>query len=157
MSESLRDFALRTYRVEGVSEDLLSLQDEAGCDVTLVLWCLWLAQQGRQPGADLPSALDWSRTWGETVTRPLRAARRAAKPLAASDKGIAALRQRIQQAEIDSELVTLDRLETAAPGEPALEGFARLARSNLSAYAGVARLNASFETLISRILPAVET
>ena len=69
---------------------------------------------------------------------------------------IAALRARIQKAEIDSEIVTLDRLEAAAPGRPDAGDFATLAAANLDAYAHKAELTVSFETVISRISPAVE-
>ena len=51
---------------------------------------------------------------------------------------------------------TLERLETRAPGQEAEGDFASLANANLTDYAAAAGLNASFDTLISRILPAVE-
>lgn len=156
MTESLKAFSLRIYDAEGVREALLDLQDTAGCDVTLVLWCGWLAAQGRTPGGDLDAAVAWGRDWGDTVTRPLRAARRAIKPHAKADDDIAVLRQRVKAIELESEIITLERLETRAPGEAATGDFASLAKANLTAYAAAAGLNASFKTLISRILPAVE-
>lgn len=156
MTESLKAFSLRIYDAEGVREALLDLQDTAGCDVTLVLWSCWLAAMGRVPGDDLQTALDWGRDWGDTVTRPLRAARRAIKPHAEADDDIAVLRQRVKSIELETEIVTLERLETRAPGEAVPGEFSRLAASNLTDYAAAAGLNTSFETLISRILPAVE-
>ncbi|MCF8879989.1 TIGR02444 family protein [Hyphobacterium sp. SN044] len=156
MTESLKTFSLRIYDAEGVREALLDLQDTAGCDVTLVLWCCWLAAMGRMPGDDLQIALDWGRDWGDTVTRPLRAARRAIKPHAEADDDIAVLRQRVKTIELETEIITLERLETRAPGEAATGDFRGLAAANLTAYAAAAGLNASFKTLISRILPAVE-
>lgn len=156
MSESLKAFSLRIYDADGVREALLDLQDTAGCDVTLVLWCCWLAAMGRAPGNDLQNALDWGRDWGDAVTRPLRAARRAIKPHAESDDDIAVLRQRVKTLELETEIITLERLEMRAPGQEADADFASLANANLTDYAAAAGLNASFETLISRILPAVE-
>lgn len=156
MSESLKAFSLRIYDAEGVREALLDLQDTHGCDVTLVLWCCWLAAMGRVPGDGLQAALDWGRDWGDTVTRPLRAARRAIKPHAEADDDIAVLRQRVKTIELEAEIITLERLETRAPGEAATGEFQELTAANLTAYAAAAGLNASFKKLISRILPAVE-
>ena len=156
MNEGLKAFSLRIYDANGVREALLDQQDTAGCDVTLVLWCLWLAAAGRAPGDDLETAINWGRDWGDAVTRPLRAARRAIKPHAGSDDAIAVLRQRLKALELESEIITLERLETNAPGQEADADFVSLANANLTDYAAAAGLNASFETLISRILPAVE-
>ncbi|MEN0654218.1 MULTISPECIES: TIGR02444 family protein [Hyphobacterium] len=156
MSESLKAFSLRVYDAEGVREALLDLQDTAGCDVTLVLWCCWLAATGRAAGDGLHRALDWSRDWGDAVTRPLRAARQAIKPHAETDEGVAVLRQRVKTLELESEIITLERLNICAQGTAMAGDFRSLAAANLTAYAAAAGLNASFETVISRILPAVE-
>lgn len=156
MTGTLKTFSLRVYDAPGVREVLLDLQDRAGCDVTVVLWCVWLAAQGRETGTSLPAAIDWSQTWGRTVTAPLRSARRAAKPLAEDDEAIRVFRQRVKTIELDSEIITLERLETAAPGQAASGDFAALARGNLQAYAAAARLTVSFETLIECISPAVK-
>ena len=144
MSESLKDFSLRIYALDGVRDSLLDLQDKAGCDVALVLWCLWLAAEKRVPGPSLPLALDWSRTWGAEVTTPLRTARRAAKTPAATDAAIETFRQHLKALELDSEFITLQRLEADAPGCGGAGEFSALARDNLADYACAAQLTASF-------------
>ncbi|GAA6151161.1 TIGR02444 family protein [Pseudoteredinibacter isoporae] len=38
-------FSLDFYGEEEVAETLLTMQDEYGCQVNMILWCLWLGQQ----------------------------------------------------------------------------------------------------------------
>lgn len=152
MAESLKDFSLRIYRADTVRGALLDLQDEASCDVTVVLWALWLAAQGRKPGdGELEGVLDWSRNWGAQVTAPLRQARRAAKSYAEGDEDISVFRQRLKTEELDSEIITLERLERLAPGQTAEGNFTALAASNLQAYAKAAGLTARFDDVIAHV------
>jgi uncharacterized protein (TIGR02444 family) len=112
MSESFWDFSLRFYRLQGVAETCLDLQDRHDVDVNMVLFVLWAASRGQVLDAATIAATDrTARPWRETVTQPLRAARRALKTrLDGFDTtGTASLRQQVMAAELDSE-----RLQQAA-------------------------------------------
>jgi len=106
MSEAFWDFSLRFYQVPGVAESCLDLQDRDGADVNLVLFALWAASNGHQLDAAAIAAADLvARQWRETVTRPLRAARRVLKTTLEGfdDTEVAALRQQVMAAELESE------------------------------------------------------
>ncbi len=80
MNEAFWTFSLRFYQLPGVAESCIELQDRHGADVNLVLFALWAAASGHQLDAEAIAAADRAaRQWRETVTQPLRAARRALK------------------------------------------------------------------------------
>ena len=43
------DFSLAIYRLPGVADRLIALQDDYDADVNLVLFCCWCGQEGRLP------------------------------------------------------------------------------------------------------------
>ncbi|MDN3525109.1 TIGR02444 family protein [Halomonas sabkhae] len=108
--ESLWDFALALYARDGVESACLTLQDEAGVEVTELLWRCWLYRHDLQAG-DIPAAL---REWQRTVITPLRQMRRDLKAEAEAQPSVSTLRQRIKQAELDAEQECLRRLESAS-------------------------------------------
>ena len=74
------DFSLRFYARPGVAAACLDLQDEAGADVNVVLYLLFLASQGRQLAQTEVAEIDnLVAVWREQVVRPLRSARRHLK------------------------------------------------------------------------------
>jgi uncharacterized protein (TIGR02444 family) len=112
MTEAFWTFSLRFYQRPGVAETCIELQDRHGADVNLLLFALWAAASGHQLDAEAIAAADrTARQWRQTVTQPLRAARRALKTgpdhFDASD--VAALRRQVMAAELESE-----RLQQAA-------------------------------------------
>jgi len=75
-------FCLRIYAIPGIDTDLLSLQNDDGADVLLLLFCLWLAAEGIAPDAaqvHIDDAAAWAAGWQADVVAPLRAARSAMK------------------------------------------------------------------------------
>lgn len=105
-------FSLDRYRREGVAPLCLRLQDEAGADVNLVFFCLWLAGEGYRIDGDRFTrlVLQPARAWHEDIVRPLRAVRRLMKgrePVAGAAL-VEPVRQKVQAAEIATE-----RLEQA--------------------------------------------
>lgn len=101
------NFSLDRYRRPGVAEICLVMQDEAGVDVNLLLFCLWCGQEGVALEAEDIAALDDAGpgAWREQVVRPLRAARRAMKepPTAFEPSETERLRTALKHVEIESE------------------------------------------------------
>jgi uncharacterized protein (TIGR02444 family) len=106
MTEAFWAFSLRFYQLPGVAESCIALQDRHGADVNLVLFALWAAASGHRLDAEPIAAADRAaRQWRETVTRPLRAARRALKtgPDGFGESEVSALRRQVIAAELESE------------------------------------------------------
>lgn len=114
---SLWDFALDFYARPGVSRRLLRLQDEAGMDVCVMLWRLWLHHYGLVPTVSAERALAEVHAWQREYTRPLRDRRRRLKPAAISDPALAPLRQALKEAELLAEKAALARLEALSRQE----------------------------------------
>lgn len=108
---SLWDFALDFYARPGLAQRLLRLQDDAGMDVCVLLWRLWLNGHGLAPTAEAEHALAEVAAWQHDYTRPLRDRRRWLKSAAADDPTLAELRETLKEAELMAEKVALGRLE----------------------------------------------
>lgn len=130
-------FSLRFYALPDVAHACLQLQDEADVDVNLMLFLLFLAENGRAVTRDDVARLDASiAPWRSGVVEPLRALRRRLKsgvgeiPTATSE----GLRTMVKKIELEAERLEQGRLENAAPslGKPAPRSEA--ARINLAAY-----------------------
>lgn len=75
------DFALSVYGRDAPRAAFLRLQDEGGADVPMLLWCLWLAHEGRSVSPDaMTGAVAFSRAWRAAMVDPLRRVRRTVKP-----------------------------------------------------------------------------
>jgi uncharacterized protein (TIGR02444 family) len=130
-------FSLEIYGRPNLSPHLIALQDGAGRDVNILLFCLYAGLVlGRRLGPDELVALASSVAgWNAAVTEKLRAVRRDLKPLAA-DPEIARLRSAVQVAELDAERLGQGRIEAALSEGPREAPGAYLARANLFAYGG---------------------
>ena len=114
----LWDFALAVYARSGVEAACLTLQDEHGQCVPLLLWRLWAVAEGR--GIDpvlLAGAAETAKAWEDAATVPLRDIRRRLKrrfpPV--SDSARAALREDLKAAELSAERLLLETLEALTP------------------------------------------
>ena len=133
--ESFWDYSIRVYALPRVSESCLTLQDEFGFDVNLILFSCW---HGREYGALntslLHKCLTFSALWSTKVVQPLRSARRWMKsPIEIdADKLLTPkvqtdfqqLRAQIKKIELQSEKFQEEMLEsfvTEKPRELALE------------------------------------
>lgn len=102
-------WSLRLYGRPGVSPSCIALQDRAGVDVNLLLFCLWTGHRRTAlPAAAMAAALKVAREW-RSVMMPWRAARRALKPL-----GEPRLRAALLRLEIRAERLQQDRLQAIA-------------------------------------------
>ncbi len=109
------DFSLRVYARPGVAQEALRLQDAAGQDVNLLLFCCWAGACGHELSAEEAHRLEAvSAGWREAVVRQLRAVRRYLKPLEGED-GISALRAAVKRQELEAERLQQDRLNAALP------------------------------------------
>jgi uncharacterized protein (TIGR02444 family) len=132
-------FSLRSYRLPGVEVALLALQEEAGTDTNLLLWCCWQASLGRAlDRRTLKRAMAAVARWQADVIAPLRRARRSLKaaPQGLPDGFAADLRQRIGAAELDMEYAEQRVLFELAR---ALPPVARPTAPRKAAQTGVAR------------------
>ena len=74
--EGFWDFSVRTYRTDGVPDACLSLQNDYGADVNMLLYCCWIGAYIGQYDRDLfARASAFSTLWAEHVVVPLRSAR----------------------------------------------------------------------------------
>jgi len=107
------DFAMWAYGEPDVEKACLALQNRLGADVTMIMFCLWLAQRGTPGGylaRYLGAAIKLSRDWQRSFVEPLRTARNNFKDfIVNTDMGGAELaaandlRDRIKQCELDME------------------------------------------------------
>lgn len=104
-------FALDFYARPGVARRLLFLQDEAGLDVCVLLWRLWLGYLDLAPTPSAEQALNEVHAWQRDYTWPLRERRRWLKPAAARDPELARLRHTLKDAELLAEKAALAQLE----------------------------------------------
>jgi uncharacterized protein (TIGR02444 family) len=133
-------FSLQFYRIPGVADACIRLQDEAGVDVNLLLFLLWNASMGRQLSrADVEDVERRVAEWRDGVVIPLRDLRRKLKSHPGMiEKGTAeAFRTRIKQVELEAERLQQEALFAVAQAAPlaqlVLDGQAA-ARNNVTAY-----------------------
>ena len=142
------DASLRVYGREGVAESCLSLQDECGCDVNLLLFCGWVAAAGAGTlDADsLRQLVERTLGWQADVVQPLREARRR---LRRGHLGIApdhteSLRKRVQALELEAEHLEQLLLAGAVGLMPDDDGDDRYrgrdAADNMAVYFAVANI-----------------
>lgn len=133
-------FSLGFYRVPGVADACIRLQDGCGVDVNLLLYLLWLAISRRTvTRADIEAIERLIAPWRDQAVIPLRGVRRAIKtPPAAIDPVLAGLlRTKVKALELEAERLQQEALyalaQTAPAGEPAPSPEAA-ARANIAAY-----------------------
>jgi uncharacterized protein (TIGR02444 family) len=129
-SDYLPQFALAVYGHDGVPAACLLLQNRVDLDVNLILFGAYLGavwQRGLTE-ADLTTAQDRVRDWHVDVVRPLRSVRQRLKdgPAPAPSPATIDLRSKLQQLEIEAELIELGELHDVAAGldGPILTGTA---------------------------------
>ena len=113
----LWEFSLTLYAEPGVAASCLSLQNQHGFDVNLVLFCIWYGfRYGDLTDDLLSNALNLSKCWREAVTQPLRSLRdrlttNRNESVFSSSLEISDLRERIKSAELDAERIQQQELE----------------------------------------------
>jgi uncharacterized protein (TIGR02444 family) len=148
-------FSLQFYRLPGVAEACIALQEESGVDVNLLLFLLWHARAGRILAvADVERLEAEIAPWRGATVVPLRAIRRALKaPPGLVEPGTAeAFRTRIKAVELEAERLQQEamhaRVRASLLGQAA-PSVHDAARANIAAYQRIC--GATFAA------PAVET
>ena len=146
-SEGFWDFSVRTYRTEGVPDACLSLQDEHGADVNMLLYCCWVgAYKGKFDQALFDSCSEFSSRWADKVVKPLRSARTWMKHAGCEAESVPTeacmkLRDDIKSVEFAAEKMQQEVLESLvsveAMRDDALDGVI----ANLLCYAEYAGVN----------------
>ena len=121
---SLWDFAVTAHARPGVDAVCLELQDIHGQCVSLLLWRLWTAVEGRAVTPEtLEAATACARLWDDAAITPLRAVRRRLKsphpPVPDAER--LALRGRVANVELASERLLLETLEALTPSPDGAE------------------------------------
>jgi uncharacterized protein (TIGR02444 family) len=154
-------FSLAFYRMPGVAEACIRLQEEAGADVNLLLFLLWHGALGRRLSAAEIARLEQDiAAWREATVIPLRAIRRALKsPPGLVEAGTAeAFRTRIKAVELEAERLQqeamYERVRACLLGEAA-PSVAEAARANVAAYGTTCR-TAFADGDVDTLLAAVE-
>jgi len=138
-------FSLQFYRLPGVAEACIALQEDSGADVNLLLFLLWHgAQLRRLAGAEIEALEQKIAAWRDLTVIPLRAIRRALKsPPGLVEGGAAeALRTRIKAVELEAERLQqeamYDLVRVSLLGETA-PSVAQAARANVAGYGRICR------------------
>ncbi len=131
-------FSVGFYNRKGAEAACIALQDTYGADVDVVLFALWCASRGQRLDVDGLAAVDAAiSSWRTTVVRPIRQARRALKlapPSLFAPAAIAALRERLLSAELESERLQHAAMEGLAP-PPGMDEPGPTAHDNLACFA----------------------
>jgi len=152
-------FSLRFYRQREVADACITLQEEAGIDVNLLLFLLWHATQKRALSA--PEVADLERRvapWRDITVIPLRTMRRALKSPPALVAGASAelFRTRIKAVGREAERLQQEAMhDLGVPllgkDAPSLEAAAR---ANIAAYAAMCATafpKSAIETLLAAL------
>ena len=156
-SGDLWEFSLKLYAEPGVAASCLSLQNQHGFDVNLVLFCIWYGFRHGELTEDLlETALETSDSWRKTVVQPLRHLRTRLKRALvegaySSSSEISVLRELIKTAELDAERIQQQELEKlieqSVKKKPASVRGERPTRRNLDKLA--ASRGAGLDTAVS--------
>lgn len=115
MDNSLWQFSLQHYARANVANVCLDMQERFCCNTNILLWALWLSQQGKLLTLDiLQQALLEIEGWQQDYVLPLRQMRQKLKAslltAESPDESKQELRQSILQAELLAERQVLARL-----------------------------------------------
>jgi uncharacterized protein (TIGR02444 family) len=107
MSNPLWEYSKENYAREGVAEACLSLQDDHGLDVNVLLYAAWLAAEGRRPDrGHIEALLRDVGPWRERVVEPLRSLRRQWRDY----EPVSLLREQLKTLELEAERIQQDRM-----------------------------------------------
>lgn len=118
--ERFWDFSVRTYRTDGVPDACLSLQNDHGADVNMLLYCCWIGVRSGSFDAELfASASEFSSHWAEHVVAPLRSARTWMKHTGCTTQDVPTdacmtLRDEVKSVEFAAEKLQQEVLESLA-------------------------------------------
>jgi uncharacterized protein (TIGR02444 family) len=136
-------FSLAFYRRPGVADACLALQDQAGVDVNVMLYLLYVAAQGhRVDPNDMRRIEAVAAVWRDAIVAPLREIRRKLKaPIGSFAPAVTSgLRDDVKRIELAAERIeqqTLESLIALDAAQPDIRERLAYAHANLAAYADV--------------------
>jgi uncharacterized protein (TIGR02444 family) len=150
-------FSLRFYRQREVADACITLQEEVGIDVNLLLFLLWHATQKRALSA--PEVADLERRvapWRNMTVIPLRTVRRALKSPPALVPGAAAelFRTKIKAVELEAERLQQEAMHDLPLLGKDASSLEAAARANIAAYAAMCATafpKSAIETLLAAL------
>lgn len=155
--ERFWDFSVRTYRTDGVPDACLSLQDDYGADVNMLLYCCWIGVRSGSFDTELfASASEFSSHWAERVVAPLRSARTWMKQSGCTAVDVPTdacmtLRDEIKSVEFASEKLQQEVLESLAANSQARSAghdqVLQEVTANLELYASFAGIDISADVM----------
>lgn len=138
-------FSVKFYAEPGVAQACIDLQDQAGVDVNILFFLLWMATQNRQLGnAEVAGLEQTIGAWRDMAVVPLRQVRRALKtpPAAMAPPDAEGFRTRIKAVELEAERLQQEAMyglaQRSAIGSPASSRI-EAARSSAAAYQALLR------------------
>lgn len=155
--ERFWDFSVRTYRTEGVPDACLSLQNDHGADVNMLLYCCWIGvRSGSFDTALFAGASEFSSHWTEHVVAPLRSARTWMKQsgctaLEVPTDACMTLRDEIKSVEFAAEKLQQEVLESLAVNNQirsaGYDQVVAAVMANLELYASFAGIDISADVM----------
>jgi uncharacterized protein (TIGR02444 family) len=155
--EKFWDFSVRTYRTDGVPDACLSLQNDHGADVNMLLYCCWVGVHSGSFDTELfASASEFSSHWAKHVVAPLRSARTWMKHTGCTAVDVPTdacmtLRDEIKAVEFASEKLQQEVLETlAVNSQTRSAGYDQVLQevtANLELYANFAGIDISADVM----------
>jgi uncharacterized protein (TIGR02444 family) len=130
-------FSLSFYRRPKVADACISLQEEAGVDVNLLLYLFWQARRERLLVVDDVAAIEARiGPWREATVVPMRQVRRALRtPPALIDASTAeTFRNRVKAVELEAERLQQEAMYALPPPGRAAGSSEEAATANVKAY-----------------------
>ena len=126
-------FSLAVYKPADVAAECLALQEAAGLDVNLLLFCAWLGTRGIVLSrSDIEAASRVVGSWHNSVVRPLRGVRRHIKTQYGD--AFEPLRSRVKDDELQAEQVEQAMLFAYAQGIQSSSDRVDAVARNVNAY-----------------------
>ena len=122
--EEFWTFSVRVYADVAVPPACLTLQNDHGLDVNMLLYCCWLGAHGARLDTDLlERALTFAGPWSAQVVKPLRRARTWMKHDSNARAQLPAdvytdLRESLKTIELEAERLQQLAIEARAPPSP---------------------------------------
>jgi len=153
MSQAFWDWSLNCYDEPDVREAALALQDDHDLNVNILLWCCWLAGEGRDAAPCLPAAISTLEPWSRDITRAIRETRKKLK----SHPGAESLYKAILACELDAEHIEQDLLfELASDSAESALPPPETALGSLRAYGRLSGVEADFTDFVKAVFPGVK-
>jgi uncharacterized protein (TIGR02444 family) len=129
-------FSLKVYAAPGVAQECLTLQDESGVNVNMLLYCAWRGMEADALSASRIEHLNKVvEAWRADVVAPLRAARRSLKAIASIDAAMLdEFKPKLLDAEIRAEQIEQALLFAETDSNIQRDGLDNAIDANLGLY-----------------------